>query len=49
MRFRLDYEIVFVVDYSNLSGIRSFSRYLLGFMWVGEWGMSDFGLDYGVF
>lgn len=49
MRLRLDCGVVFIVDFSDLSGIRSFSRVLLGFMWVGEWGRSDFGLFYCVF
>ena len=46
MKFRLDYEIVFVVDFSDLSDIRSFSRVLLGFLRIGEWGRGDFGLFY---
>ena len=37
MRFRLDYGSVFVVDFSELGNIRSFSRVLLGFLRVGEW------------
>lgn len=44
MRFRLDCGIVFVFDFSDLNGIRSFSRVLLGFLRIGEWGRSDFGL-----
>lgn len=34
MRFSWDYGIVFVVDFSDLNDIRSFSRVLLGFVWV---------------
>lgn len=49
MRLWLDCDVVFVVDFSYLNGIQSFSRYLLGFLWAGEWGRSDLGLDYGVF
>ena len=33
----MDCGIVFVVNYSDLSSIRSFGRYLLGFLRVGEW------------
>lgn len=46
MRFRFDCGIVFVVDFSDLNGIRSFSKFLLGFLRVGEWGRSDLGLFY---
>ena len=37
MRFEVDYGAIFVVDFSDLSGIRSFSIYLLRFLRVGEW------------
>ena len=37
VRFRLDCGVIFMVDFSDLRGIRSFSRYLLGFLMVGEW------------
>ena len=36
MILRLDCGIVFVVDFSDLSGIRSFSRDLLGFLKAGN-------------
>ena len=36
MRLCLDYGIVFIVDFSNLSGIRSFGRVLLGFLRLGS-------------
>lgn len=49
MRFGVDYNIVFVVDYSDLSDIRSFDKYLLGFLRVGEWVRGDFGLDLMIF
>ena len=49
MRYRLDCGVVFVVDFSDLSDIRSFSRDLLGFLMV-EWGLlCDLGQFYGVF
>ena len=34
MRFRLDCGVVFDIDFSDLSGIRSFGRDLLGFLRV---------------
>ena len=37
MRLWLDYGAVFMVNYSDLRSIRSFGRYLLGFLRVGEW------------
>ena len=42
----MDCGIVSVVDFSDLSIIRSLSRYLLGFLRIGEWGRSDLGLFY---
>ena len=36
VRLCLDYGIVFIVDFSNLSGIRSFGRVLLGFLRLGS-------------
>ena len=36
MRFRLDCGVVFDIDFSDLSGIRSFSRDLLGFLRAGN-------------
>ena len=49
MIFRLYYGIVFMIDFSYLSGIRSFGRDLLGFLRVGEWRRNGLGLDCGVF
>ena len=45
MRLWLDCGIVFMVDFSDLSGIRSFSKVLLGFLRIGEWG----GVVWGCF
>ena len=36
--FRVDCSVIFVVDFSDLSGIRSFSKYLLRFFEGWEWG-----------
>lgn len=37
MIFGLDCGIIFMFDFSYLSGIRSFGKVLLGFLMVGEW------------
>lgn len=48
MRLCLDCDVVFMVDYNDLSSIRSFSRYLLGFLRV-ESGKEWFGVSFMVF
>lgn len=37
MRFSVDCGVIFMVNYSDLSDIRGFSRNLLGFLRIGEW------------